>query len=275
MIRYFMKAVLLGALMISAALAAENPWDTRLPFKSATIKYKVSGMQNGTELLYIDAYGKKQARFVKSSGKVLFQTVQTDTVEITTEEWIYELDLSKKHGTKITNPDIYFKEEYAKLTAKEKKMVNKNAEKMGTNLMGGMGGNIEKNAATILGYKTDKMNALGTTVYMMHGATIALKTESNLMGLSSKVIAQEIKKGAVPKSVFIPPKGIQISFDQETDALNRSMAQSTVEMLKDPNAAAKMQEQEKLLMSEDQPSQQQPDESVEEGLKALKGLFGK
>ena len=300
--RLFMKMVLLSTLVMSAAIAVENPWDYKLPFKSATIKYEVSGMQSGTEVLHIDDYGKRQARFTKTSGKVLFQTMETDKIEITTEDWFYTIDMTKKSGSKTTNPAKHFKEEYEKLTDKEKKIVVENSEKMGTGLIGGMQGTVEKNAATILGYKVDKTTVMGTTAYTLPGSGIALKMEMDMMGMSSKTVAVELKKGSVPANVFTPPKEVKITFDKKADGMMRSMAQNMMQTLKDPEAAEKMQQQsqhyreegkrraaeaeaayeeaeyqeepESSPYAEEEPDQQQINEAVEEGLKALKGLFG-
>jgi len=48
---------MLGILLISvSASASDNPWEMTLPFKSATIKYELSGMETGNETLYIDKY---------------------------------------------------------------------------------------------------------------------------------------------------------------------------------------------------------------------------
>ena len=302
--RYFIKMALLGALMVSGAIAADSPWDIKLPFKSATITYEVSGMQSGTEILHIGDSGNKQARFVKTSGKVMFQTMETDRIEITTKDWFYTIDMIEKRGSKTTNPAKVFKEEYEKLSKKEKQTVNENAEKMGTSLIGGMQGTVEKNAATMLGLKVDKTTVMGTTVYTIHGTGIALKMEMDMMGMSSKSVATELKKGSVPQNVFTPPQGVKITFDKKADEMMRSMAKNMIDTLKDPEAAKKMQqqsqqyrqegmsqaaeaeaayeeaerpetqEQESAPYAEEEPDQEQINDAVEEGLKALKGLFG-
>jgi hypothetical protein len=289
----FIKVVFIGLLMVADVLAVKNPWDVRLAFKSATIIYDVSGMQSGTEILYIDEYGKKKAMFRKTSGTVMFQSIETNTVEITTDEWLYKIDLNKKSGTKTVNPAKYFKEEYDKLTHKEQQTVNENAEKMGTSLIGGMQGSIEKNAATILGYKVDKTTMMGSTVYIIHGSSIVLKSESQIMGMSSKSVAVELKKKAVPKNVFDLPKGVEITFDKDADAMMRTMVKSMIDKLKDPQAAEKMQEQslqyrqaaeeeahrretqahENASESDEQSDQDDINDVVEKGLKALEGLF--
>jgi len=291
--KFFIKVVFINILMVAGVLAEENPWDVRLPFKSATITYDVSGMQSGTEILYVDEYGKKKAIFRKTSGTVMFQTIETNTVEITTDEWLYKIDLNKKSGTKTVNPAKYFKEEYDKLTHKEQQTVNENAKKMGTSLIGGMQGSVEKNVDTILGYKVDKTTMMGSTVYIIHDSSIVLKTESEMMGMSSKSVAVELKKKAVPKNVFDLPKGVKITFDKDADAMMRTMVKSMIDKLKDPKAAEKMQEQsiqyrqaaeeesqrretqehESASQSDEHPDQDDLNDVVEKGLKALEGLF--
>ena len=293
MMQFFIKVIFIGVMMVAGVSAEENPWDVRLPFKSATITYDVSGMQSGTEILYVDEYGKKKAIFRKTSGTVMFQTIETNTVEITTDEWLYKIDLNKKSGTKTVNPAKYFKEEYDKLTHKEQHTVNENAKKMGTSLIAGMQGSVEKNVATILGYKVDKTTMMGSTVYIMHGSNIMLKTESQIMGVSSKSVAVELKKKAVPKNVFDLPKGVKITFDKDADTMMRTMVKSMIDRLKDQKAAEKMQEQstqyrqaaeeeshrretqehESTSESDEQPDQDDLNDVVEKGLKALEGLF--
>ena len=284
------KAAVCGALVGGWLHAAESPWDIRLPFKSATISYEVSGMENGKETLYIDDYGKKEAKYRKTSGKVMYQTMKTDRIEITTPDWLYDIDMMGRNGTKITNPAKVYKQEYEKLTAKEKKTVTANAEKMGRDAMGGMQATVEKNAATLLGYSCDKTTMMGTTVYTIHDTGIALKTESKVMGMSSKSVALKLEKGKVPASVFALPKGVTISFDKEADTMMRNMAKNMIDTLKDPEAMKKMQQQnrqqQKAMRTQrqqkpsepddssaasDEPSQDEINEAIQEKMKALFG----
>jgi hypothetical protein len=266
--------------------AADSPWDVRLPFKSATIFYEVSGMENGSETLYIDDYGKKEAKYRKTSGKVMYQIMKTDKIEITTPDWLYDIDMIGRTGTKITNPAKIYKQEYEKLTANEKKTVIANAEKMGKNAMGGMQATVEKNAATLLGYPCDKTTMMGTTVYTIHDTGIALKTESKVMGMSSKSVALKLEKGKVPASVFALPKGIEITFDKEADTMMRTTAKNMIDTLKDPEAMKKMQQQQKAMRTQRQqkpskadktsaassePTQEEIDEAIKEKMKELFG----
>ncbi len=84
----FIKLLTLTLFITSPAFAEKDPWDLKLPFKRATIKYTVSGSANGTETLYIDEYGKKRARYHKATQKIMFVTTKTNEIEIVTPESI-------------------------------------------------------------------------------------------------------------------------------------------------------------------------------------------
>ncbi len=276
--------VILGALMMAmGASAADNPWEQNLPFKSATIKYELSGTQNGSETLYIDKYGKRQAHYLKSSTKVMFTTTEKDSIDIITPEWVYHFDMIERTGTKMHNPIVFFIEEYNKLSSQEKKNVQKNSEEMGQTIIQGMQGTVEKNAATILGHKCDKTTIMGTTVYSIHDTGIPLKTETDMMGMSFKSVATSFKKGSVPSSVFAFPKGIEPTYEEEGEQMMRQMAQKMMTNLKDPDYAKKMKERgeqtkAKSRQNENPPQseseQQEQDDAVEKSMEMLKGLFG-
>lgn len=289
-LKKIVKTLACGALAAVWLQAADSPWDVRLPFKSATIFYEISGMENGSETLYIGDYGKKEAKYRKTTGKVMYQIMKTDNIEITTPDWVYDIDMIEHTGTKMTNPAKVYKQEYEKLTAKEKKTVTANAEKMGKNAMGGVQATVEKNAATLLGYPCDKTTVMGTTVYTIHDTGIALKSESNVMGMSSKSVALKLEKGKVPASVFALPKGVKITFDKEADTMMRNMAKNMIDSLKDPDAAKKMQQQsrqqqkampaqrqqnsskrDEASAASDEPSQDEINEAIQEKMKALFG----
>jgi hypothetical protein len=279
------KTLVCGALAAVWLQAADSPWDVRLPFKSATIFYEISGMEKGSETYYIEDYGKKEAKYRKTSGKVMYQIMKTDKIEITTPDWLYDIDMTGHTGTKITNPAKVYKQEYEKLTAKEKKTVIANTEKLGKYTMGGMEATVEKNAATLLGYSCDKTTIMGTTVYTIHDTGLALKTESKVMGMSSESVALKLEKGKVPASVFALPKGVTITFDNEADTMMRTTAKKMIDMLKDPEAVQKMQQQQamrtqrqqtplqavKTSAASSEPTQGEIDEPITEKMKELFG----
>ncbi|MBW1864105.1 MAG: hypothetical protein JRI64_00370 [Deltaproteobacteria bacterium] len=304
--RRFTKVwLLIGfAVLLNAApvLAKDSPWEVSLPFETAVIHYKISGSQKGTETLYIRDSGNERVRISKSKGKILFVTTTTDTIEITTRDSVINIDMEKKTGTRMTNPQKFMKEEIEKLSAKERGIVMKNFEKIGMNMAVQMGGQVKPKAGEHLGYTCDLVSVMGNTSCQMSGTPIMLKMESSIMGIKINTVAKKIDKNAtVPADVFQIPKGVNVKYDKEADDMSRAMIASMIESMKDPEAARKFEEgmaQGKTQMEEaqrqeaqkrqqqaeadpdedagkqrDEPDEEQLDEMMQKGMETLKGLF--
>ncbi|MEE4240246.1 MAG: hypothetical protein V2I36_02195 [Desulfopila sp.] len=259
-----------------SCMAGENPWESKLPFKEATIEYSISGMEKGNETVYIRDYGRETATYRSSVMSMMGMKQATETIEFMDPDWIYSFDLQEGTGTKAANPQKYMIEEYNKLSTSEKQQVIKNSEQMsGGPLFGGMSADIEKNAATILGYDCDRVSLMGATVYTIPKSGVALKTESNMMGMKILIEATKIDEGSAPEKFFQHPEGITPIMDPEADAMARTMAQETMKMLKDPDAAEKAKNSPMMLPGAQQqdmtPEEQQ---EMQEAMEMLKGLFG-
>ena len=281
---FLLKTLTLVLLLASPAMGTANPWDVKLPFKQATIKYTVSGSENGSEILYIRDYGKETARHRRTTAKIMFMTTSNDIIEITTPDWIYQIDLNEKSGTKSVNPAKYMIEEYNRLSKNDRKKILKNAEKTGKAAMKGIQGKIEKKAAVILGYPCDKVTAMGSTTYMISDSGIILKSETNMAGMNFKTVATDISKGSVPDNVFSVPRGITITHDTQADQMAGSMASQTIAWLLDPennqqpgmnisSAPAREYDSETPPASTDE-NNQDMDDAMKKGMDALRGLFG-
>jgi len=216
------------------------PWEKKLPFESATIKYAIHGMEEGEEILYIRDYGKETATYHTTVTKMMGMAINNTTIEFTTPDFIYTYDLQEKSGFKSVNPKKIMIEEYEKLSSAEKKTVQKNAEQMGVSFAEGMGGEIEQNAVEIQGFSCDKVNIInGATIYLIHGTEIPLKTEMEMMGMKMNMEATSITKGKVDSMFFQHPAGIVAEINSESDAMSRTIARETIAMLKDPAGARK------------------------------------
>ncbi|MEW6518836.1 MAG: hypothetical protein AB1461_05435 [Thermodesulfobacteriota bacterium] len=278
----FPLCLFFSLILCTSASAATHPWDMKLPFQAATIQYSISGLETGTETLYIRDYGKERASHRKSTTKMMMMSTVTDQIEITNPDWVYTIDLQAGTGTRVTNPLKFMIEEYNRLSSAEKEMVNKNVQEMGASFMQGMQGSVQQNAGNILGYSCDRASVAGTTSYSIHGTDIALKSEGNMMGMHFSTVATGITEGSVPGDVFAPPAGIEITHDQEADNAARTMARSTIDTLKSPDASRKMQQQAEGAMNEAQPADpqappatQESGQEMQQAMDALKGLFGK
>lgn len=255
--------------------AASNPWDKKLPFKSATIKYDLSGMETGQEVLYVRKHGKETARYHDASMSVLGMTMKNRTVEITTPDWMYSFDLEEGTGTKSVNPLKLMKLEYEKLSRSDKKKVLENSKKMGPHIMDGLQGSIEPNAKKIMGYSCDRVAMSGITVYSIHDTPIVLNSESNMMGITIKMVATDIDKGSVADKHFQFPEGLEPQTDPEADQMAQAMAEQTMAMLKDPEGFKKNNQGSMMIPQgriKDIPPEEQ--QQMEDAMKALKNLFG-
>ena len=143
----------------------------------------------------------------------------------------------------------------------------------------GIHAEVEKNAAQILGYDCDKMTFMGTTVYAIHDVGLPLKTEANMMGMQMVMEATKINKGSSPKKYFSHPPGITPVMDPQADAMARSMAQQTMNMLKDPEAAKNASGNRPMMGNPNQQPQQpqmtpEEQQQMEQAMEALKNIFG-
>jgi hypothetical protein len=73
--------------------------------KSAIIKYKVSGMNNGTETVYIDDWGRREARYKKFTTKMMGIDLERNFMTLITEngKWVYNIDLNSKTAIRMDN----------------------------------------------------------------------------------------------------------------------------------------------------------------------------
>ena len=287
---------LILAAVAGDALAGANPWDEmagRFPFKSAIIHYTVEGGQKGEETLYVRDSGREQVHITKTTGRVLFSTVTTNKIMITTRETITDIDLEKKTGIRYTNPMKFSIEEYNKLTPAEQAVVRKNAMEMGANLNNSLLGGImtvERKADTILGYKCDVVSGMGMKTWSITDTGIPLKQEVTLIGSSVKTATKVDTNAPVPASVFEAPAGIPITADAELDRRNRETAKQVMNMLKDPEFGKKSQSAQQEAPSQDSGGKRSPsgvkdpeitdkqrkeaDEAVKKGVDTLKSIFG-
>ena len=228
----------IALILTTAAWAMENPWERKLPFKNATISYRVEGRMKGTKTIYITDYGRHSAEYRDTSMTVFGMTQHQREIIITDPDWVYTIDPSAGSGTKQANPNKYLKEKFAKLSASEKKKVIKNAEQTGIAITGKMGGEVQKNAAKFLGYSCDKATIVGTTVYTISGTDLPLKVESNMMGVNMNETATGVDKGKPAAAKFKVPSGIQIEHDPAADRRIKEQADMIIEGLLSGTAPA-------------------------------------
>lgn len=237
-------ALLSGCIMLWAlpVVAGGNlPWEKELPFKDATIRYSISGMEQGEEVLYIRDYGKERAKYHETVSNVMGVNMKTSIVEFKTPELIYTYDFESGEGEKGPNPQKYMIEEFEKMSAADKVLIRENAEKMHADYADNMGGGVQENVETMLGYSCDKVEVMGGSVtYLIHGTDVPLKTEMNIMGMKMLAVATSVEEGRVDDKFFRHPEGIQALSDAGMDVMAQNMARQAIAMLKDPQRGSGM-----------------------------------
>ena len=251
------------------AASAESLFFEKLPFKSAVITYTISGMEKGTETVYIDDYGRRSAAYRDTVNTMMGMNVPDKSLEIEDGEWVYSYDLLEGVGSKSRNPKLYFEEEFQRLSPAEQEQVRKNRKLAGMNITSGMGGEVEENGAELLGYSCDVVRAMGTTVYSIHNTSLTLKTEADVMGIKMSSVATAIDKGKVDEQKFALPAGIEAVHDDEADAMSLEMARQTMAWLKDPNAASKPFPVGEMMMGGMEELPEGEREEAQQGMEAM------
>ncbi len=278
--------LLIIMLTACASVHAEDlPWKLKLPFQQATINYTITGSEKGSETLYISDHGKRRAKYHDTTMSILGMSTSTKTVEIIDQDWVYHYDLTEGTGTKTVNPAKTFQLEYDKLTPAEQKNARKNSQELGASMMSGMGGETRENGSKILGYSCDVTTLGGmTTVHIIHGTDIPLRSEMSMMGMNSLAEATKIDtKAAVTQDHFIAPAGITAVHDIKAEAMVTGMIQKMMGELKQPDGAERIKKNPTGMMPtgtrgqapapSDKTQETAPD--MEKGMKMLEGLFKK
>ena len=278
--RLCVLSIVIASWMVSTPAFAgdELAWEKKLPFKSATIHYSIKGIEDGTETLYIRDNGKERATYRETVSNMMGMKMTNKTIVFKTPEYIYSYDLEKQQGFKGVNPQKYMIEEYNRLSAKDKEKIRENAKKMGAAYAEGMGGEIQQNAAKLLGYDCDKVEIMGgSSTYLIHDTDVALKTEMNMMGMKLSMVAESVDKDKVDDKFFQHPAGISAEANSQSDALAQNMARQAIAMLKDPENVKNTPMMPQMAVPGGQPemSKEDQDEMMQQMEQMMKGMKGK
>jgi len=274
--------LLIVLIFASSAFALENPWDTKLPFKNAVIKYKISGTLNGEKIIYIKDYGRTTAEYSDTSMKMFgMEQPQKETI-ITTPDWEYTIDLIENTGTKQANPKKFLIQEFNNLSKAEQKKVVKNAQTLGVSTIEGMDGTLEKNVEKILGYQCDKVSMPGTTAYLFSGTDLPLKIKGDNMGMKMNQTVTSIKKESAASSKFKLPQNIQFEHNKQVDQMMQDRAQTIIKALLDGThpkssnmGAGSGSQMGKAPVAPTSTGQDQMTPELQEQMKQMMNIFGK
>ncbi|HJN02347.1 MAG TPA: hypothetical protein QF836_04775 [Nitrospinota bacterium] len=194
--------------------AVENPYKNHYPFETAIIHYKVTGYENGKETLYVNS--DYQALYINTQYSYLGKMKPKNVLILTTPEYIYNIDLLNKSGTKQRNLKNELIKEFDRLSEKEKNIVKKNVKELGVAVIGNIHGKRAPLHKKIIGINCDLIEIFEVRALIWPGVNIPLKrTRKSKYDDKSVVTAVKIDKNVpVSSDKFDLPEGVQISFDK-------------------------------------------------------------
>jgi len=176
----------------------------RYKIRSGIVEYKMSGMQTGTETIYFDRWGMREAKYTQTEIKVANMSVKQNQLTLLDGEWTYTVDLDKKTGTKMPTP--LWKE----LTAAAKRE-GKDATAIGEEMLTRMGGR-KIGTEAMLGKSCDvwEIKSMNAKSWIWQGVT--LKTEVKMMGKMMTTEAVRLQDNVnVPEEKLTLPKNVKIN----------------------------------------------------------------
>ena len=248
---------LFPCLSYAAETSLPNPYVISYPFKSAVIHYDLKNeyghgkVSEGTQTVYIK--GDKLAKITKgalpdSNGKVK----KIENLWLFTPDYVYEVDLITKTGTKIDNPKKYTKPAYDSLSTEERKAFFNRMEKRGIISLDLHGLGKKIGTESILGRECDiyqsgqeltpenlseALEGGAGSFYMKswiwRTAKFPLKVKTSGLRGSGELIATKVEEDLkMPEKIFTVPPDVKITFDKERSEFEKREALARFELYK-------------------------------------------
>lgn len=190
--------------------------------KSGKIEYKIEGKTKGTKTLWFDDYGRYQYEYTVTTTKMFGMTSKTESLKIRDKEWMYDINLVEKTGTKM-----HVNEVNQMLNVTTDATTDEQLKKFGEDIQKDM--DIKDGGTeTILGRSCKVTTSGKLNSKTWEYKRIFLKTTADLGGVlgSSNEEAISFEENiSIPASKFSVPSGIEI---QEID-LNKLYGGETEE----------------------------------------------
>ena len=96
-------------LLLTSYATADSTLKTQKRYpnsKSGIIKYEITGTKTGTEVVYYDDWGRREAKYTKTTMQLMGTTVTRNTLTLLEDngQWINTIDLNTRTGLRIKNP---------------------------------------------------------------------------------------------------------------------------------------------------------------------------
>jgi hypothetical protein len=212
------KLLVVAALFLgTVALFGQNKIKDEKVFeiKSGVIEYQVEGMSKGTKTFWFDDYGRIQCTRTTTTVKVMGFSSTEDKLEIRTKEWVYNIDMKEKTGTKIKTDAAMspIDNTYSGLTDAEKKQFVEGVEQsmkikdVGTGEVLGRSCNIKEVGD-------------GNKMWLYKNITLKSEVGSGMIKVNETATKFDENK-SIPATQFQPPAGIKI--EDKTEEMKKMM----------------------------------------------------
>ena len=181
-----------------------SSYPKRYLVESGIVEYEMSGMQHGTETIYFDRWGWREAKYTNTEISVAGISRKENKFTITEGEWIYNIDLARRTATKTKNPML---EQFIQ-AAKNK---DKSLAELGEEMLRSMGG--EKiGTEEVAGKSCDvwETKKLGSKSWVWKGVT--LKSQLSMGGTQVSSTATRFNENAtIPADKITIPGDVKIT----------------------------------------------------------------
>lgn len=163
--------------------------------KSAIIEYNVSGMDTGTEVVYIDDWGRREAIYRKVTTMMMSVKIERNIMTLITDngKWVYNIDLNTRTAVKMNN-------------SRYKALVGDSSTNMGE-VIGAIKIGTEEVAGMVCEvWKKDYPYSMAWI-----WKDIALKKDKNTAGTRVITVATDVQENiSIPEDKFTIPPDINI-----------------------------------------------------------------
>ncbi len=184
----------------------------RYTIETGIIEYEYTGVQTGTETLYFDQWGMREAKYKNTEMDMMGFKQKENKVEIMKDGYIYSFTPGAKTGTKMEVP---FLNELTKN--------NDDLGEVGLEILKQMGGK-KIGTGEVAGKSCDiwEIESVGTKAWVWNAIT--LKAEINMMGMTVNMTAKSIKANAsVQEEKMKIPDGITFTESQSLEEIMKMM----------------------------------------------------
>lgn len=196
---------------LSMALLAQSPDymnQKQFEIKSGKVIYNIEGKTKGTKTFWFDDYGRKQYTHTVTTTKMMGMTSKSETVQIRDSEYVYDLNLLEKTGTRMKLQDANDMIEATRSATSDAELL-KMGKQMEKDLEGREEGTEQFLGRNCKVYVVGKLN--GRSLFYK-GVTLKTTIDmGGMLGTSNEVATSFDENISVPASQFTVPSGFEIT----------------------------------------------------------------